>query len=47
MVPEIRKLFYVSRLQALNLPTLAYRRRHADIIQAFKIMKGMDQVNQD
>ena len=47
MVPELRKRTYESRLQALNLPSLAYRRRRADIIQAFKIIKGMDQVNQD
>ena len=47
MVPGLRDLPYERRLQELKLPTLAYRRRRADIIQTFKIIKGLDHINQD
>ena len=47
MVPGLRDLPYERRLQELNLPTLAYRRRRADIIQTFKILKNFDHMKQD
>ena len=47
MIPGLRDLPYERRLQELKLPTLAYRRRRADIIQTFKIIKGIDHLNQD
>ena len=47
MVPRLRDLTYERRLQELNLPTLAYRRRRADIIQMFKILKNLDHLQQD
>ena len=39
-VPDINKLEYQERLEALNLPTLQYRRFRADIIEMFKITHG-------
>ena len=44
LVTGLSHLSYPKRLEALNLPTLAFRRKRADIIQAFKILKGIDQV---
>ena len=44
LIPELRNLSYSERLQELNLPTLLYRRKRADMIQVFKIMKGIDDV---
>ena len=35
---------YSERLQELNLPTLLYRRRRADLIQVFIIIKGIDDI---
>ena len=36
---------YEERLKKLDLPTLQYRRTRADIIQTFKILKGLDNLN--
>ena len=36
-VPDINKLEYQERLEALNLPTLQYRRFRADMNQTYKI----------
>lgn len=47
LVPETKGLPYGSRLKELKLPTLHYRRQRADIIQTFKIIKGLDQIDQD
>ena len=46
-MPETKGLPYNSRLIALQLPTLNYRRRRTDIIQTFKIIKRTDSVNQN
>ena len=35
-VPDINKLEYQERLEALNLPTLQYRRFRADMIETYK-----------
>ena len=39
-VPDINKLEYHKRLEALNLPTLQYRRFRADMIETYKITHG-------
>ena len=35
VLPELRHLSYCERRKELNLPTLLYRRRRADMIQVF------------
>ena len=35
---------YQDRLKHLKLPSLAHRRRRGDIIQYFKIIKGLDNI---
>ena len=42
LVPGLKDMTYNERLRALNLPTLAFRRIRADMIQVFKTMKGID-----
>ena len=42
LVPEIKDLRYEERLEALNLPTLEYRRKGGDLIQMFKLIHGID-----
>ena len=44
LVPELRKLDYSERLKALNITTLAYRRRRTDVLQVFRIIKGIDKI---
>ena len=44
LVPDLRNLSYSERLQELNLPTLLYRRKRADMTQVFKIMIWIDDV---
>ena len=44
ILSTLRHLSYSERLQELNLPTLLYRRRRADLIQVFKIIKGFDDI---
>jgi len=44
MVPELVGKSYGERLKELNLPTLDFRRRRYDLIQTFKIIKGVDDV---
>ena len=45
LLPDIRHLEYSERLKALQLPTLAYRRQRADLIQIFRILKGFDKLD--
>ena len=45
IVPELKNLTYEERLQALNLPTLPYRRQRYDPIQNFKIINGFDNID--
>ena len=35
---------YTERLKKLKLPSLAHRRRHGDMIQTFKIIKGIEDI---
>ena len=34
-------------MKTLNLPTLAHRRRRGDMIQTFKIIKGLEDIPED
>ena len=45
IVPEIKDLSYEERLRELNLPTLEYRRRRGDLIQMFKTLHGIDDID--
>ena len=45
LIPNLRHLPYKDRLEALQLPSLSYRRRRGDMLQAFKILKGIDRVD--
>lgn len=45
LVPQLRNLDYEDRLKALNLTTLEERRARGDLIQAYKIITGKDNVN--
>ena len=45
LFPELRGLNYKERLIELNLPTLDYRRKRFDIIQVFKIVHKIDDID--
>lgn len=45
LVPDLRDLSYEERLYNLNLPTLEYRRKRGDLIQLYKMIHGMDDIN--
>jgi hypothetical protein len=47
MIPEVKDLPYEDRLRTLNLPSMKYRRVRGDMIQTFKIIKGIDRINPD
>jgi len=40
-IPGLSNKSYVERLKVLNLPTLKYRRYRGDMIELFKILKGI------
>ena len=42
---DIKDYSYQERLLALNLPSLKYRRLRADLIQTFKIIHDIDNIN--
>ena len=44
LIPNLKNLSYMERLKKLNLPTLSYRRNRADMIQTFKIIQGIDEL---
>ena len=44
MVIEIRSLEYEERLRVLGLTTLEERRKRGDLIQIYKIINGIDEV---
>lgn len=44
LVPELQGLSYEQRLCELNLPTLDYRRKRYDLIQAFRIIRNEDDI---
>jgi len=41
LIPELSKKSYSGRLKTLKLPTLKYRRYRRDMIELFKIIKGI------
>jgi hypothetical protein len=45
LVEGISHLPHEDRLRALKLPTLEFRRQRSDVIQAFKTLKGLDQLD--
>ena len=45
LIPSLRGLPYEERLERLNLPSLSHRRRRGDMIQCFKILKGIDRID--
>ena len=47
MVQNLRHMDYPNRLRTLGLPTLEYRRQRADMIQVYKIMAGLEDMEID
>ena len=47
MVKELKGLSYSERLKQLGLPTLEYRRTRADVVQAYKLLKGIDKTDKE
>ena len=45
LVISISHLPYGERLKKLSLTTLYYRRQRADVLQVFRIIKGIDKLN--
>ena len=44
-VPTLSHLNYRERIQYLKLPTLEYRRLRGDMIQTYKLLHGIDDIN--
>ena len=42
LVVNLRDMNYPTRLRALNLPSLVYRRKRADMLQLYRILNGID-----
>ena len=42
LVSNLKDLPYETRLKELKLPTLGHRRLRGDMIQTFKLVKGLD-----
>jgi hypothetical protein len=47
LVPELKEMPYESRLRTLEIPTLVFRRLRGDMIQTFKILKGIYNISPD
>ena len=45
LIPELKDLPYNTRLRQLNLPTLKFRRRRADLIETYRIMTNQHSIN--
>ena len=45
LVPSLRNLSYIERLNALGLTTLEERRKRGDLINYFKFEKGLNIIN--
>ena len=45
LVPYLQCLSYPQRLSRLQLPSLKFRRRRNDLVNVFRIIKGMDDVD--
>ena len=44
-LPKLRNLTYTDRLTTLNLYSLAYRRKRGDLIQVYRILNGLDNID--
>ena len=44
-IPELKHLPYEDRLRALKMPSMKHRRLRGDMIQTFKIIKGIDRLD--
>ena len=44
LVPELKELSYEERLKSLNITTLAYRRKRADVLQVYRIINEIDNI---
>ena len=47
LVSNIKHLSYQERLKKLGQPSLEYKRERADLIEVYKIMNNIDQVEKD
>jgi ribonuclease P/MRP protein subunit RPP40 len=47
LIPSLSHLTYAERLHILNIPTLSYRRKRCDVLQVFRIIKGIDKIDFD
>ena len=45
LVPYLQRLSYPQRLSRLQLPSLKFRRRRNDLVNLFRIIKGVDDVD--
>jgi ribonuclease P/MRP protein subunit RPP40 len=45
VVPRIKHMEYEDRILQIGLPTLEYRRDRADMIQVFRILNQVDDIN--
>ena len=47
IVTNVCHLTYQERLKTLGLPSLEYRRERADVIEVFKILNTIDEIDKD
>ena len=47
LVPELAEKTYEERLRAIGLTMLEQRRERGDLIQLYKLMRGMDKVDNE
>ena len=45
MIPMLRELSYSDRLRKLNLETLDYRRRRADLLETYRILNNIHSID--
>ena len=45
LIPELKHLAYEERLEALNLTTLENRRTRGDLIEVYKLVHGIDNID--
>ena len=47
IIPSLRHLSYTDRLKKLNLETLEYRRKRADLLETYRILNGIHTLDLD
>ena len=45
MIPELKGLSYKERLQSLRLETLQFRRKRADLLEAYRILTNIHDID--